>query len=1395
MAVEWSQIRTFNNSQNSAFEELVCQLAREEEIPGRVSFYRVAAPDAGVEAYCVLDNGDEYGWQAKYFDSIGASQWAQIKKSFETALNTHPNLTKYYVCIPMDRSDPRRDKQKWFMDHWNSKTDEWKEIARQAGRAVEIVYWGSSELIHRLSRDVNSGRKLFWFSENEFSEKWFVRQISSSIKDLGRRYTPEANIELNINLRFEALTRSSIFKEHARGMFDELFFQLELLLKAAIAQPKVPLTKPVSKYVDIIKLNCAIIFESGVENIFWAGILSALNELNELIIVARDEVENAIHGEQKKHAFVRKLYMDTLRSIRQLVNFGRDSQYLTNSPYMLLTGDAGIGKSHLLGDFSTRKLKENCPGVLILGQHLTSEEAPWTQILRNILRLQCSEEELLGALNAQAESRGERLIFVVDAINEGRGKFFWEDHIHSFVESFKAFPWVGLVLSVRTSYVRMLQLDNAEVDGLIRVRHHGFAGHEDEASALFFSQYGIAKPSIPLLSPEFSNPLFLKLFCEGLKGKRRRSNSKDIGGISDVIDHYFESVNERLSAPSKFDYPVEKNLVKIVATSVVKAKLESGSPYVEYDAAYALTEELVSRFSNQRRFLDALISEGVLSKNAFWNKQVGSQEGVYLSYEKFEDHLLASYLVFTELDPDDVVAGFRGEGALAKFVNNPSLHQGVLESLSIQLPNRFGLELYEVLAEDYPHSKNIVEAFINSLVWRTPKTVKEESWGYIKSLVLSDHDIFDRFIQAVYSIVGDPEHYYNADSLHCYLFSMSMADRDEFWSYYINFQDDESSSIWRLVKWAINLDDKSTFSSDSKRLCAIALSWLFTSTNIKLRDSATKALTKLLINELVVARSLLELFKDVDDFYLLERLYASVYGAVVNSSDITGLDGICVFITDLVTNSDEFYPNVLVRDYARGVVEYGCCKGVIDKDVLVLVSPPYKSDFPEVFPSNEIVDAYAGDCKSEGVSGVRSILSSMVTEYGRGVGGYGDFGRYTFESALRNWECDSNLLSNYACELIFEKYGYTADKHGVLDKDVRSNDRYNNVVERIGKKYQWLALYEVVARLSDNKKMIDETSGRSRDNTSYVEYEGPWHPALRNIDPTMVSMSQTYDPNLCFWEKPEYNDWGMSNSEWLKASENLPDPKEIISIVDSDGVEWLALERYLSWKEPEFSSSYYEADNSKNLWYQCRSYLVRKDDSSKVVADLKNENFMGRWMPESKSQYQIFCREYYWSSAYRYFQKPYYGWSSWEKISSSITKKVIGSVQVTSEGHHWETGSDDDSQRSYLSLRTEIFHGLNLNYSSRVGEWLDSSGKLAAFDPAANGSAPSCLLVRKDLLIDYLRENNLDLFWSVLGQKTLFGGFGTGDNYARWLEVSGIYTFGESVVGDLRVHIKNTGRN
>ena len=86
---DWKRIRASNGSQSSGFEELCAQLAREER-PIDSEFRRKGSPDAGIECFCVLRGGSEWGWQAKFFDTLKNPQWSQLDESVKKALDHHP---------------------------------------------------------------------------------------------------------------------------------------------------------------------------------------------------------------------------------------------------------------------------------------------------------------------------------------------------------------------------------------------------------------------------------------------------------------------------------------------------------------------------------------------------------------------------------------------------------------------------------------------------------------------------------------------------------------------------------------------------------------------------------------------------------------------------------------------------------------------------------------------------------------------------------------------------------------------------------------------------------------------------------------------------------------------------------------------------------------------------------------------------------------------------------------------------------------------------------------------------------------------------------------------------------------------------------------------------------
>jgi hypothetical protein len=67
--MDYRRIRGMDSGQRLAFEELVCQLARREPPAADAEFRRIegAGGDGGIEAYWLLSDGSEIGYQAKYY--------------------------------------------------------------------------------------------------------------------------------------------------------------------------------------------------------------------------------------------------------------------------------------------------------------------------------------------------------------------------------------------------------------------------------------------------------------------------------------------------------------------------------------------------------------------------------------------------------------------------------------------------------------------------------------------------------------------------------------------------------------------------------------------------------------------------------------------------------------------------------------------------------------------------------------------------------------------------------------------------------------------------------------------------------------------------------------------------------------------------------------------------------------------------------------------------------------------------------------------------------------------------------------------------------------------------------------------------------------------------------
>ena len=238
MAISWDSLRSWNGSVRDSFEELCCQLAAAESVPSGSRFFRKGTPDAGVECYWELPDSQEWAWQAKWFrTSPSPAQWGQINRSVQHAIEKHPDLTRYTVCLPLNRSDGREEDQDSFLDKWNERVESWQFIADQHGMAVAFEFWGESEIGIRLSDERHRGRHWFWFNEERFSNSWFTLRVNEAVDNARDRYSENLNVDLPIRSVFESLGRTPVFWKRVSDMYSDAMISLNNLPSLECPEP------------------------------------------------------------------------------------------------------------------------------------------------------------------------------------------------------------------------------------------------------------------------------------------------------------------------------------------------------------------------------------------------------------------------------------------------------------------------------------------------------------------------------------------------------------------------------------------------------------------------------------------------------------------------------------------------------------------------------------------------------------------------------------------------------------------------------------------------------------------------------------------------------------------------------------------------------------------------------------------------------------------------------------------------------------------------------------------------------------------------------------------------------------------------------------------------------
>ena len=1004
--INFSNIRTHNGSKESGFEELVCQLAHLQKPENALRFIRKegAGGDAGVECYWELKDGSEICWQAKYFsDGMNPSRWQQLDKSFATALERHPNLTKYFICLPLDKSDSRRKGQSGqqvvsVQKEWDKHVIKWKDKAQVKGRSVEFEYWGKHEIISFLTIDdpFYSGKALYWFNEPVLSLEKFDHIAVKAREYLGDRYTPEYHVDLPVAKTFDGLCLNNKWWGDLENEIKRLNEQKETFFKTFTEnRPELLDREKIKKLRDKSSEMFSILSDGLTQRDTLFNIQDVqklLGEISAYYDVLYEEYTANIkdkHDSDKEN----RIFHDFFRILSNFSKFFETKKIkAAEIKAALLYGEAGIGKSHLLCDISLCRVKNGQPTIFLLGSQYGGGNP--VELIKDAVDLKgYSDAQVLGAIDAAGEAFGTRTLIVIDAINEGLHREDWHNHIIGFLSDVSKFSNVAILLSCRSTYLKYILPDNINENRLVRIEHLGFQGHEHRAAEKYLSQQGISKPSAPILAPEFTNPLFLKTCCQALKANRQTTFPKGLHGITRLFDFYIQSV-EKIVARHKH-YTPEEEIVKCALTtfsSKLFPEYLAGMPTGE---ARKLFKERDPNENIGESLFDKLLHEGVLSEDISYGPEDRGKPLIRFTYERFSDYFIAQQI----LEPynlDTIDSVFSVDQPLGKVILEYGYYRyaGILEALAIIIAEKYNKELADFLpcgADANIDEWQVTEIFLNTVIWRTPSSFSDRTLELLNQVKVSGND--NRALDILLRLSTEPSHPWNAILIHKNLIDKEIAERDHFWSIYVAFgysseEDDGFESIIRtIIEWSCFSDIGET-EEERIRLCAITLLWFLTTPNREVRDRSTKSLVRILSKYPSLLPDLLSDFNSINDLYLVERLYAVTYGVICNITDPQIISRIAVLVFEFVFKDGKPIPHILLRDYARGILELALHKKLLPDDVNTdLFRPPYNSEWPIENPTKEEIDDVIGNNSR--------IKSSLM-------GFPGDFGNYTM-SCVHNW--------------------------------------------------------------------------------------------------------------------------------------------------------------------------------------------------------------------------------------------------------------------------------------------------------------------------------------------------------------------------------------------------------
>lgn len=1129
------------------------------------------------------------------------------------------------------------------------------------------------------------------FQEVAYGRKECAEKLHKQITLAGNRYNPELDVP---NQTLETLF-ANLWDIRDLGKHEEI------------------LCKSKQVFLDLRKAN---------PKLFATPVDEELPELDYNIGMQRDVEYHKRGNDSKWKTIEDALKKESLswKQIRDAIHYVASRQDKTYCIY----GPAGCGKTHNVCSIASKLIKKTNV-YLCFGIQFSKNKDGIIAEIRKIFNFE--NENYLEELQKKAERDtanigARRSVFIIDALNEGLDDQYWCESLGTLKTEFDKYSHLALLVTVRKPFHEKYELNRWSY----RMQHLPGLENSQNVVNKYFEVYHIDYKNN--LSG-FKNGLFLSIFCETYVSMPYYDR-RWLGALW-VLYRQYIYMRERAVAQTVDEDP-EQNitwhyLCRLAHLSVFSYKFHP----ITRTKARSVSNQLCRNRTWSKSLLYTLISNGLLL--ADWNYQTNSIDEkavVKFEYEQMEDVVRAIAFLNTKSDEQSKITQLKewiqsyDRGTLCK----EGFYQ-FLTYITILWPEKFDKK--EIIEEKRIRNNTLLQqCFIEGLKWHFHPVEQELLNGFWQE---AESTLGYRFIFSV------PLHSLNGflTTLHRSLNALSQADLDFKWTPAVNEYYEESV----LYTEDVNEQDYKTE--------AYLLVWSCASSHPVIRAHAKRKLCRILCNHSNLFEVLIHDFHSAKDTYILDGLYNAVYGALLLLRDVDLFNTVSLLIYDCHFQRKQPVEDVRVREWLLKILLFT----QMQKDGIDLFSkalPPYKPQEEIDLETIEIGEDYFGRTQ-----GSKKLWFSLC--------GFSDFNRYilgfnsNYESRIYTlMSHDQNdrppmlplvQLKSMVAQKI-NSMGWN-DQLGELDNGVYSTSRYDNLRERIGKKYQWKALFAVEAQLMDRFAVADRWHFGVDGDKRILRPPYPWYSStLNDFDVTLTTGLIDDDDIVDVLDKqlPFVINKQMTDTDWVEQPVTTADCQHFFVGEDS---KWVLLFQIFS----EFPTD----GEHKDAYLSYETFFVRNQDVQKFDEWIVKQNFSGRFMPTSGQDISIRLLEYPWMLPY--VNKEY---EDWESVLDGDGKcpclvMLTNYTQLQEEA----IGFGDEYKGENMLPCPELMSTMQLHFKSHACFTYGKEDRLASFYASTihyRAGIPKGLHIRRTLLEEFLRTKGYTMYWTISAERQLIVG-------------------------------------